>query len=180
MTPEQERVDKALDSLSHARTALDDPIGLPDHVLEGLEEADQSELDQFGSVQGPSNLIRYAIDKIDDAMRLLNPEKNDTFVLSVALDGAFVEMREFDAEDEAIEAIGEAISLKRKNPGSLVSVVLGQPVRLLNPEKPQDFEEAYTDVAALLIKAMDTAYEWGMTFEDVVDNVRRSWEPTDA
>lgn len=56
MTRYTEVIDKALDALSRARTALDDPAGLPEDDYRSWEE-------------GPDNA--YAIDQIDDAMRLL-------------------------------------------------------------------------------------------------------------
>lgn len=118
-------LDEALDALSHARTALDDPVGLDPEVLEEIENADQSELDQFGSVQGPSNLIRFAIDRIDDAMRLLNPEKDEPkFGLMVSVNGVFVSHR-FDPEQEAIDVVGEALRRKELNEDDVVAIVVG-------------------------------------------------------
>lgn len=60
--------------LSLARTALDDPGGLPEEALTAYEEGIESELDIYGSIQGPSVNDRYAIDRLDDAMRLLDVE----------------------------------------------------------------------------------------------------------
>jgi hypothetical protein len=111
MTPQEERIDKALGSLSHARTALDDPSGLSEEDFRSWEEGEHNE---------------YVIDQIDDAMRLLSPEKSEQkFALIVALDGEFV-TRHFDAEEEAIEAIGEAISVKLRQPDAVVTLVLGR------------------------------------------------------
>lgn len=55
-----EQLDKALDSLSRARTALDDPDGLDEDDHRSWEE-------------GPDNL--FAINMIDDAMRLLGADQ---------------------------------------------------------------------------------------------------------
>jgi len=73
MTSQEERIDKALDSLSHARTALDDPGGLSAQALRevGAYADSHSWLDAHAA---------YAIDKIDDAMRLLSPEKRTVLV----------------------------------------------------------------------------------------------------
>jgi len=64
MTPHEERIDKALDSLSHARTALDDP-----GALDGEWRRPSTPESEAPSA--------YAIDKIDDAMRLLDPEQGN-------------------------------------------------------------------------------------------------------
>ena len=108
MTPAEERIDKVLDALSHARTALDDPTGLPIEDFRSWRDGEANE---------------YVIDRIDDAMRLLSPEKK--YRLIVALDGEFT-TRGFDAEDEAIDVIGEAINLKEKYPQSVVTIVIDQ------------------------------------------------------
>jgi hypothetical protein len=69
-----ETLDKALDSLSHARTALDDPGGLS---VRAMSEASQfgSRLD--GHIVDEQALKAYAIDKIDDAMRLLGSDEEE-------------------------------------------------------------------------------------------------------
>jgi hypothetical protein len=66
-----EELEEALDLLSHARTALDDPGGLSVRAM--------SEASQFGSrldgyMVDDQALKAYAIDKIDDAMRLLGAD----------------------------------------------------------------------------------------------------------
>lgn len=110
MTPEEERIDKVLDSLSKARTALDDPAGLDEDDHRSWEE-------------GPDNL--FAIDMIDDAMRLLSPEKSEPeFGLMVSVNGVFVSRR-FDPEEEAIDAIGEALERKSANSDDVVTIVVG-------------------------------------------------------
>ena len=81
MTPAEERIDKVLDALSHARTALDDPSGLPEEDFRSWNEGEHNEYTS----------------RIDDAMRLLSPEKK--YGLVVALDGEFT-TRAFDARDE--------------------------------------------------------------------------------
>lgn len=58
------RIDKALDSLSLARTALDDPAGLPENEAEDLQPL----------ADNRQGLKDYAIEKIDDAMRLLGAD----------------------------------------------------------------------------------------------------------
>lgn len=108
MTREEEVID-ALDSLSYARTALDDPGALDGEWREPSTPA----------TQAPN---RYAIDKIDDAMRLLSPEK---FSLMVAHNGSFVS-RHFDPEEEAIDVIGEAIERKRIFPDDVITIVVGR------------------------------------------------------
>lgn len=65
-------IDEVLQNLSLARTALDDPGG--------LSVQDMAEVAQFGTVKigdevPPQALKAYAIDKIDDAMRLLGANK---------------------------------------------------------------------------------------------------------
>lgn len=117
MTADEERIDKALDSLSLARTALDDPMGLPDGA---------AEVDGLHPVVGHPLLREFAIDKIDDAMRLLNIEKPEPkFALIVAQDGTFVS-RHFDAEEETIDAVGVAINHKENSPDSVVTIIVGR------------------------------------------------------
>ena len=59
-------------------------------------------------------------------MRLLNIEKPEQkFALIVAHNGAFVGPH-WDAEEEAIEAIGEAIQRKLLFPDDVVTLVVGR------------------------------------------------------
>lgn len=110
MTPEEERIDKVLDSLSHARTALDEG-----YAYDGVNDTSL----------GPEEMRVYCIDKIDDAMRLLSPEKTEPeFGLRVAVNGVFVSRR-FDPEEEAIDAIGEALERKSANSDDIVAIVVG-------------------------------------------------------
>lgn len=114
MTADEGRIDKALDALSRARTALDDPSGLPEDESDG------------DLVNNPHGLKEYAIDQIDDAMRLLNIEKPEPkFGLMVCRDGVSI-TRPFDAEEEAIDAIGAAMIAKEKVPDSVITVVVGR------------------------------------------------------
>jgi hypothetical protein len=55
-----DRMSEARDALSLARTALDDPHGLPEDESDG------------DLVFNPQGLKEYAIDKIDQAMSLLD------------------------------------------------------------------------------------------------------------
>lgn len=107
MTSDQER---AREELSLARTALDE--GFTDGVNEPL--------------LSPEKAREYAIDRIDTAMRLLSPEKEEQkFALLVAQDGTFVS-RHFDAEEETIDAVGYAINMKENNPDSVVTLIVGR------------------------------------------------------
>ena len=47
------------------------------------------------------------------------------FALSIAMDGAFTHDREYDPVEEAIDAIGHALALKREHPDSVISIVVG-------------------------------------------------------
>jgi hypothetical protein len=47
-----------------------------------------------------------------------------TYALVVCLDGVAVEWREFDAEQETIEAVGEAMRLKEEYPNSVVTLLV--------------------------------------------------------
>jgi len=124
MTADEERIDKVLDSLSHARTALDDPGGLS--IQATAEVANQFGDRHDGWSLTTDALKAYAIDKIDDAMRLLSPEKMEPmFMLQVTLGDKSIG-RLFEAEEEAIEAIGEAIEAKRAFPDHPVRIVIGR------------------------------------------------------
>lgn len=48
-------------------------------------------------------------------------------VLEVLLDG-IIQSREFDPEEEAIDAIGTALTLKERNPGSVVAILVSPAV----------------------------------------------------
>jgi hypothetical protein len=61
-----DRMAEAREALSFARTALDDPAGLPENVDEILMA-----LAGIGGIDREKALVLYAIDRIDDAIRLL-------------------------------------------------------------------------------------------------------------
>lgn len=111
MTPDQERIDKVLDALSHARTALDDPSGLPEEDFRSWNEGEHNE---------------YVIDRIDDAMRLLGAFVDEPkFGLMVCRDGASM-TRLFDPEEEAIDAVGAALIAKQELPEAVITIVVGR------------------------------------------------------
>jgi hypothetical protein len=67
--------------LSLARTALDDPEVIPKADYAEYMDAVESELDVYGSVQGPSVPARYAIDQIDQAMAMIDTELRPVLAL---------------------------------------------------------------------------------------------------
>lgn len=67
-------------------------------------------------------------------------------VLEVCLDGV-IQTREFDPEDEAIEAIGEALLIKEQNPGSVVYILVSPPVFSGAPES-ESLVELFNSPAA--------------------------------
>lgn len=109
-----ERLDKALTSLSEARTALSDPGALDGEWREPSTPASKAP-------------VNYAIDKIDDAMRLLGANEEEGAIeydLQVSIDGVFGGQRPFDAVEETIEAVGEALELKKRHPSSVVGLLV--------------------------------------------------------
>lgn len=63
-----------LQALSLARTALDDPGGLPEGELDEWERNEEVELDVYGSIQTHGASTNYAIDRIDEVMGALSFE----------------------------------------------------------------------------------------------------------
>lgn len=74
---------KVLMHLSLARTALDDPDGLPEGELDDHVEGIEVEHGVYGSTQGPpwSATERYAVDQIDNAMHSLDTEDHKVLAL---------------------------------------------------------------------------------------------------
>jgi hypothetical protein len=78
-------------------------------------------------ISDPATLITYVYGAaVAAGMESVDAPAEPGYDLDVAVDGGFpgsVE-RSFDAYEEAIEAIGEAIRMKENHPGSVVTLVL--------------------------------------------------------
>jgi hypothetical protein len=67
--------------LSLARTALDDPGGLPENASQevaAFDEEIEDELRIYGAIQGPSPWERYAIACMDRAIARLLPNETES------------------------------------------------------------------------------------------------------
>ena len=105
-------LDHALTSLAKARTALDgDPTDLPIGDYRWWRDGEANE---------------YVLAMIDDAVRLLSPEKSEPkFGLMVCRDGVSM-TRLFDPEEEAIDAVSAALIAKGELPDAVITIVVGK------------------------------------------------------
>lgn len=122
----------ALDQLSLARTALDDPGAVLDEDVADFRRDVETELDVYGSLQGPNEYVRLAIDRIDSAIGLLRNLSSDRVTVSLML---LLEVME-------TLRLAHIYALKDSQPEALEEIVPD-----FKPHKWVGYEKAYAEKA---------------------------------